>query len=88
VAVARLKTPSIPCTTMDGQNAPGTDGLDLSNLDVSCVRLDGSGNPLSGDPQPGDPFKVTVTYPWSASFPFLPWSANGNLSSQATERAE
>jgi Flp pilus assembly protein TadG len=37
---------------------------------------------------PGDPFTVTVTYPWSIGIPLIPLSANGTLTSKATDRLE
>jgi hypothetical protein len=37
---------------------------------------------------PGDPFTVTVSYPWRIDLPLLPFSRSGQLQSKATEKLE
>jgi Flp pilus assembly protein TadG len=62
--------------TAEAKNA--SDGLKISNLVVDC----------SAEGEPGDPFSVTVKYPWRISLPLLPISSSGDLVSKATERLE
>jgi Flp pilus assembly protein TadG len=73
-AVARFHGTSA-CAAASAAASAAANGLPIQ---VSC----------SGQGGPGDSFSVTVRSDWSVSLPLLPWSADGVLTSRATERLE
>jgi hypothetical protein len=58
--------------------------------DAADQAANGLAVTVSCGPQgdPGDPFTVTVTYPWRIELPLLPISKSGQLTSKATEKLE
>jgi Flp pilus assembly protein TadG len=74
-AVYRFTGEPNACQAAQDAAADAAGGLSVT---VSCGT---QGNP-------GDPFTVTVTYPWSIGIPLIPLSASGTLTSKATDRLE
>jgi Flp pilus assembly protein TadG len=74
-AVYRFNGESSACQAAKDAAPAAAGGLGVT---VSCT----------GPGTPGSPFTVTVKTPWSVSLPLLPFSANGQLTSTATEKLE
>jgi Flp pilus assembly protein TadG len=75
--VARFHSESA-CDAATTAAIDASGGLDAAKLGVAC----------SAEGAPGEPFSVTVRYPWRVSLPLLPISSSGDLVGKATERLE